>query len=151
MRSDFAILALIESGRLRVDAEAGLAFAPRSNTPDKPIGALTRKGYLRACINIGGEQAHFMVHRIVWVSVHGPVAPGHQIDHLDTNKTHNRIGNLEAVPQLVNTARAKQAGLCRGNGRKDITRDPKGRFAKKPDGRLLDGRTWDEMPEARSG
>ena len=72
MFGDLAILALIEGGRLRVEPAAGLFYAPRSNTPDKPIGSLTKKGYLRACINVGGKQMHFMVHRIVWVSVHGP-------------------------------------------------------------------------------
>ena len=150
MRGDLAILALIESGRLRVDADAGLVFAPKSNTPDKPIGALTAKGYLRACISVAGKQMHFMVHRIVWVSVNGPVPPWHQIDHCDTVKTNNRIGNLDAVLGVVNMARAKAAGLCRANGRKDNARDEKGRFGKKAAGRLLDGRTHDGFPEALS-
>jgi len=146
MRGDLAILSLIEAGRLRVDAEAGDVFAPKSNTPDKPIGALTAKGYLRACINVGGKQMHFMVHRIVWVSVNGPVPPGHQIDHGDTVKSNNRIGNLEAVPGAVNMARAKAAGLFRGVGRKDGVRDAKGRFGKKAAGRLLDGVEHNGVP-----
>ena len=146
MRGDLSILSLIDSGRLRVDPEAGLVFAPKSNTPDKPIGALTAKGYLRACINVGGKQMHFMVHRIVWVSVNGPVPPLHQIDHGDTVKTNNRISNLEAVPGVVNMARAKAAGLCRANGRKDNARDEKGRFGKKAAGRLLDGAEYNGAP-----
>lgn len=151
MRGDLAILALIEAGRLKVDAEAGLVFAPKSNTPDKPIGALTAKGYLRACINSGGKQMHFMVHRIVWVSVNGPVPPRHQVDHRDTIKTNNRIGNLESVPGLVNMARAKAAGLCQANGRKDSARDEKGRFGKKRAGRLLDGRLHSDFPATAEG
>lgn len=146
MRGDLAILSLIEAGFLLIDAEAGLVFSPRSNTPEKPIGSVTAKGYLRACISVAGKQMHFMVHRIVWVSVNGPLPIGHEIDHCDTVKTNNRIGNLEAVPGVVNMARAKSAGLCRSNGRKDNTRDAKGRFGKKAAGRLLDGRTWDGFP-----
>lgn len=146
MRGDLAIVALIKSGRLRVDAEAGLAYAPRSNTPNKPIGAVTKKGYLRACVTVDGKQMHFMVHRIVWVSIHGPVPLDHQVDHHDTDKRNNRISNLEAIPALINMRRAKEAGLCRANGRTDGIRDAKGRFGKKAAGAMLDGREWREFP-----
>lgn len=146
MRGDLAILALIEGGRLRVDVETGLAYSTRSNAPDKPIGARTAKGYLRACVTLAGKQMHFMVHRIVWVSVNGPLPPNHQIDHCDADKSNNRIGNLEAVLGRVNIARAKAAGLFIGNGRTDGVRDSKGKFGKKRAGRLLDGRTHDEFP-----
>lgn len=147
MRGDLAILALIEAGRLRVDTEQGLVFAPKSNTPNKSIGAVTKKGYLRACITVSAKQMHFMVHRIVWVSANGPVPPGHQIDHGDTDKQNNRLSNLEAVPGRVNMARAKAAGLTNG-GWKDGPRDPEtGQFVgKRAAGRLLDGVTHDGMP-----
>jgi hypothetical protein len=82
-----------------------------------------------------------MVHRIVWVSKHGPVPDGYHVDHKDTNKTNNRLKNLEAVPGFENMRRAKEAGLFRGVGRRDGVRDSKGRFA-----RLLDGRKWNEVP-----
>lgn len=151
MRGDLAILALISDGRIRVDAETGLVYAPKSNTPAKPVGAVTRKGYLRACITMGGRQMHFMVHRIVWVSVNGPLPPKHQIDHHDTNKQNNRIGNLEAVTGRVNMSRAKLAGLTNG-GWKDGPRDPTtGQFiGKKRAGRLLDGRLHDQFPQVTS-
>jgi hypothetical protein len=146
MRGDLAILALVESGRLRVDYERGLVFAPKSNTPDKPVGALTKKGYLRVCVTVSGRQMHFMAHRIVWVAKHGPVPPGDHVDHRNTNKQDNRLSNLEAVPAATNMRRAKEAGLCRANGRRDGVRDDKGRFGKRAAGRLLDGRTHDGMP-----
>jgi hypothetical protein len=107
---------------------------------------VTKKGYLRACINVDGKQMHFMVHRIVCVSVHGPVPPGHQVDHRDTDKCNNRIFNLEAVPALTNMQRAKEAGMCRANGRADGIRDAKGRFGKKAAGARLDGREHREYP-----
>lgn len=149
MRGDLAIMALVESGRLRVDFGEGLVFAPKSNTPGHPIGASTKKGYLRACISVAGKQMHFMVHRIVWVAKNGPVEPGHQIDHHNTNKRDNRLDNLEAVPSAINMRRAKDAGLCRANGRKDGARNAKGQFGKARAGRLLDGRNHDEFPEVK--
>lgn len=144
---DQLILDLIATGRLRVDADAGLVYAPKSNTPSKQVGALTRKGYLRLCITVAGRQHHFMVHRIVWVSVHGPIPSGHEIDHADRVKTNNRIGNLEAVPGVVNMQRATKAGAFGNVGRRDGIRDAKGRFGfKKAAGRLLGGREWSEFP-----
>lgn len=142
---------LVASGRLRVDFDTGLIYSPKSNTPDKPLGAITKKGYLRVCLNIEGKQAHALAHRIVWAAMHGPVPDGLQIDHRDTIKTHNWIKNLEAVTGAKNMARAAQNGLTNG-GWRDGPRDPKtGRFVgKRAAGRLLDGRTWDELPEACS-
>ena len=146
MASDALIVELIREGRLVVDPLHGYVYAPRSNTPRKPLGALTKKGYLRACINVGGRQHHFMVHRIVWVAAYGPVPEGHEIDHRSTVKTDNRLSNLEAVPGAENMRRAKVNGAFVGVGRRDGIRDSRGRFGKKRAGRELDGRTWDEYP-----
>lgn len=129
---DTLILRLIADGRLRVDADAGLVYATKSNTPNKPCGAVTRKGYLRVCVTADGKQLHFMAHRIVLVSVFGEVPEGHEIDHRNRNKTDNRIANLESVPGRVNLQRAKDAGAFAQVGRRDGIRDEKGRFGKKP-------------------
>ena len=146
MNKDDLIVEMIAAGRLRVDASAGLVYAPRSNMPEKPVGALTKKGYLRICLNVNGRQAHFMAHRVVWVSVNGPLAEGHEIDHKNRIKTDNRIGNLDRVTGTENMRRAKHAGAFRHVGRRDGIRDARGRFGKKAAGRLLDGREWNQMP-----
>jgi HNH endonuclease len=146
MRGDLAILALIEAGRLRVDTSEGLVYAPRSNTPSKPIGALTSKGYLRACITLGGRQMHFMVHRIVWVSANGPVPRGFQIDHGKEGKAVNRIQNLDCVTGPENMRRAVRDGKFTHVGRRDGIRDMAGRFDFKRAGRTLDGVTHNTFP-----
>ena len=147
MNNDELILSLIFQSRLLIDPVLGFVYAPKSNTPSKPCGAQTRKGYLRVCINIDGHQKHFMAHRIVWVSVHGPLPPGFEIDHKSTIKTDNRIENLEAVSGIENMKRGARNGCFKGVGRKDGIRDDKGRFGKRAAGRLLDGRDWLEMPQ----
>ncbi len=147
MSPDETIQVLIQLDRLRVNAGLGLVYAMNSNTPERPIGATTRKGYLRACINFRGRQRHFMVHRIVWVSAHGPIPRGWEVDHKNGKKTDNRLKNLEAVPGCINMHRAVKAGCFTGNGRRDGLRDEKGRFGKKKAGRELDGRTWNELPK----
>lgn len=147
MNNDHLIIGLIAAGRLRVNASAGLVYAPKSNTPTKPVGAYTRKGYLRVCISTSGRRVLLMAHRIVWVSAHGPLPDGHEVDHRNRVKDDNRIENLEAVTRAVNMVRATRAGAFKNAGRKDGIRDHQGRFGKKAAGRMLDGRTWDEVPQ----
>lgn len=143
---DQIIKRLLDEGRLRVDTDTGSVFATRSNTPNKPIGTLTRKGYLRACLTVDGQQVHVMVHRVVWIAEHGVPEPGLQIDHGRRGKTCNALSNLEAVPGVENMRRAAADGKFRHVGRRDGIRDHAGRFGKKAAGRLLDGRTHDEFP-----
>jgi hypothetical protein len=115
MRRDEVIAGWIKSGRLRVQPDTGFVFSPLSNTPTRPLGYKTKKGYLRACINFSGRrQFHFMVHRIVWIAVNGvPPRESDQINHVDTIKTHNWIGNLELVTNAENQAHAKAHDLLR--------------------------------------
>lgn len=145
--ADQEIAELVGAGRLRVDHVTGLVYAPRSNTPTKPCGALTAKGYLRVCMNVDGRQRHFLAHRIVWVSANGPVPVGRTIDHVNTIKTDNRLDNLEVVSSRENMRRAAANGLYAHVGRRDGIRDERGRFGKKAAGRVLDGRTWDQYPD----
>lgn len=144
---DQMILILISSGRLCVDAKSGMVYAPKSNTPLRAVGAATKKGYRRLYVSICNQQLHFMIHRIVWVSVNGPVPEGFEVDHLNRDKADNRIENLEVVTGKENMRRATIAGAFAGVGRCDGIRDSKGRFGKKAAGRMLDGRTWEEFPE----
>ena len=60
-------------------------------------GSLDHYGYL--IIKIKGVQ--WKAHRLAWVKYYG-VAPRNNIDHINRNKTDNRICNLRDVPQSVN-------------------------------------------------
>ena len=106
---------LVDIGRLRVDFDTGRIFSEASNTLDKPLGALTKKGYLRVCVTVSGKQAHALAHRVVWCAANGPVPSGKQIDHINGLKTDNRLVNLQIVDQPENMRRAVAAGLMRPN------------------------------------
>lgn len=135
--NDQLIKELLQVGRLRVDLNSGFVYAPMSNTPSKPIGASTKKGYLRTCINYDGKQVYLMVHRIVWVAAHGvPRDSSWHVDHGNGVKSDNRPCNLELVPGFENTRRATVAGFYRNNGERnkvDAFRDGKGRFVGRPE------------------
>lgn len=48
---------------------------------------------------------------MVWEYVHGPIAPGLDINHLNGVKTDNRIINLEVVTRAENNRHARETGL----------------------------------------
>jgi hypothetical protein len=40
-------------------------------------------------------------HRIVWERAHGPIPPGHQIHHVNHDRTDNRLENLQCVDTVT--------------------------------------------------
>lgn len=55
-------------------------------------------GYVR--VKYGGK--HFYAHRIIYTMFHGPIPEGMEIDHIDGNRSHNRIENLRCVDKATN-------------------------------------------------
>lgn len=147
MRIEDHFSELAARGRVIVNEASGRIFSLASNTPRRPLGATTKKGYVRICVSMDGQQYHGLAHRIVWVMANGPIPDGAQIDHLNGNKADNRLANLDLVTGAENMRRAAMNGLTNG-GWRDGPRDPKsGQFlGKKAAGRLLDRRTHDEVP-----
>ena len=62
-------------------------------------GGKDHNGYWRVQLN--GKK--YLVHRIVWEILNGPILPKIVIDHIDRVRTNNRIDNLRVVSQAVNT------------------------------------------------
>src|SRR5882724_3555413 len=53
-----------------------------------------------------GNSRHGLLHRAIYASAHGPIAPGSQIHHLDHDKTKNAVANL--APRTAATHWAEQ-------------------------------------------
>ena len=74
-----------------------------------PAGNINRKhGYRQ--IRINGKM--YLAHRLIWLIEKGEW-PNGDLDHRDTDKLHNRIGNLRPATQSQNQAnRGKREGNC---------------------------------------
>jgi hypothetical protein len=67
-------------------------------------GYLLERGYVG--IRIGGRE--YKAHRVAWLHFYG-VWPEGDIDHIDHDKTNNRICNLRDVSRSVNTQNKRRA------------------------------------------
>jgi hypothetical protein len=83
--------------RFKYDPETGILSRTRWGWG--PCGYLTSNGYLRVKVN----DTHYRVHRIVWKIYYGedPLS-GLDIDHINRDKTDNRISNLRLATRKEN-------------------------------------------------
>lgn len=71
------------------------------------VGNNDGKGYLQTCI----DGRRYRVHRLVWLWVYG-VFPTYHIDHIDRDRTNNKLSNLRDLPQALNN---QNIGVTRAN------------------------------------
>ncbi len=62
-----------------------------------PAGWLSEKGYICLCYN----NIDYLAHRIIWLIYYGQW-PNKQIDHINQDRSDNRISNLRDVSALEN-------------------------------------------------
>jgi len=84
---------------LRYDNETGEFYRvkPRPQDRGRPAGSIDNNGY--RVISIKAKQ--FKAHRLAWLYVHG-VEPTRMIDHIDGDRSNNRIENLREVTPFEN-------------------------------------------------
>jgi hypothetical protein len=102
---------------LSYDTNTGKFFwkNPQSNRVQKGEEAgVSADGYLR--ISVNGKK--YQAHRLVWLLFHG-CFPTKDIDHIDGNRSNNRIENLREVTRMENLHnRTKAKGYTFCNTRK---------------------------------
>lgn len=90
-------------------AHVGARNCFRSRWVGKPVGVLTKRGYLMT--SVFGQK--ITVHRIAWALYYGK-EPTYSIDHINGVKDDNRIANLRDVDHATN-------GLCLVRSRKNTS------------------------------
>jgi hypothetical protein len=66
-------------------------------------GSAHKSGYRH--IKIGSK--NLKEHRIVWIMHFGPIPDGYELDHIDLNRSNNKISNLRLATRSQNRANAR--------------------------------------------
>ena len=65
------------------------------------VGSVNGSGYIGTIITTDGKRKSYRLHRLIWLLVYG-YFPENVIDHINKDKTDNRIENLREVSQRCN-------------------------------------------------
>ena len=76
--------------------------SPRRGFNGKQAGYLTYDGYISITVN----KKHIMAHRLAWFYIYG-IMPKDMIDHINGNKTDNKISNLREATNQQNQRNSK--------------------------------------------
>jgi hypothetical protein len=115
--------------------------------PTGVAGSKTAQGYLSVCIN----RRHYPAHRICWLHYYGKW-PEQFIDHINGERTDNRISNLRDVSAKVNNENRHRPRRNTRSGILGVNAYPNGKFTAslKYDGIQHHLGTFDSAEEARA-
>lgn len=71
----------------------------RGRPVGKPAGSVNN---VTNYIQIKVDDKFCYLHRLIWIWHHGDISQNHQIDHIDSDNTNNKISNLQVVTQSQN-------------------------------------------------
>lgn len=75
----------------------------KHNRTEKILKPETLKnGYLRCLLNKNGQQKHVLVATAVWTAFNGPIPEGMEVNHIDEDKSNNRLDNLNLMTRKEN-------------------------------------------------
>ena len=63
----------------------------------------TKDGYLQVCLCKDGKKKLFSVHRLVWEAFNGEIPEGMEVNHIDEDKTDNRLDNMNLLSHKANS------------------------------------------------
>ena len=113
-RDEVCAIALAK-GFIKVDTETGKVYATRGpgGTIRNELVELkgsTVNGYTVYSIHAGGTKKQVRAHRLVWIAAYGAIPKGMVVDHINNDKTDNRIRNLQLLSASENSTKASEDG-----------------------------------------
>lgn len=84
-----------------LDAERGVLIFRAGKKKGLPCIAYNHCGYLMAAVKVDGKHYTVLVHRLIWMHVHGEW-PNGEIDHINGVRDDNRLENLRVTDRRGN-------------------------------------------------
>lgn len=82
------------------DIEAGTVYSVQAH---RTVGCLNQKGYVVGTLHCGNERKQVKLHRVIWIAKHGIPKLGTILDHINGDKSDNRIANLRVADAFLNS------------------------------------------------
>lgn len=71
------------------------------------------KGYMQIILSCEGKSSTKSIHRLVFEAYRGKIKKGLTVNHIDGDKSNNKINNLELLTQKENLRHAVDIGLIK--------------------------------------
>lgn len=71
------------------------------------------KGYMQIILSCEGKSSTKSIHRLVFEAYNGKIKKGMTVNHIDRDKSNNKINNLELLTQKENLRHAVDIGLIK--------------------------------------
>lgn len=117
----------------RYISKEGLIYKIKNN---KLVLSKIQKNH-RGYLTVYANKKMYQVHRLVWEAFNGPIPEGYTIDHIDTDRTNNKLNNLRCctLKENVNNpiSRKKFLNIVKGNDfRNKVSNTLKDYYKKNP-------------------
>ena len=115
MTNDEYVAFELQQGNIAVDFNTGYVYSMRKHqgirTEPQRLKGTDIHGYIHHKIVDGKQRRSCRAHRIVWIAANGVPPEGMVIDHINNNKSDNRLCNLQLLTPEDNSHKAHKDGL----------------------------------------
>lgn len=125
--TDALVKLCLSNGWIKVDPNTGDVYGNRGpggmalNRYRELKGAMIN-GYKVHKLNANGLKKMVKAHRVVWIAVNGEIPDGYVVDHINNDKSDNRINNLQLLTPGRNSTKAKRDGRYLSGDKSPVTK-----------------------------